>query len=586
VVDELHALLESERGMHVRSLLARLVAAINRRPRCFGLSATLGDPRAARSFLNCDNPASVRVISDRSTARPISIEVVSIGDSIPVESHPEAGSPDKHNGKCVTLARIAEDLRSAFSDGSYLVFANSRRTVEELGDHLRGDCELAVDGEPVVMLHHGSLSARLRKRTESMLKTGTPTRAICTSSLELGIDIGAIEAVAQIDPTWSVASMVQRLGRSGRKPGSTSNLRLYVRIASLDKDASVVDLLHPPLLQAVAMVKLMLVGWLETVNPTRMHLSTLVHQVLSILKETGGRTALALYHSLCRLGPFRRVEPADFKLLLQGLHVHDLIQQDAEGILFLGMAGERITSAPGFYAAFSTPVELVVRHGAKHLGRLPANRSLKEGECLLLNGRRWIVDSIVWRSKCVWVSPALIRKAPVFLGGIGETHDYIFQEMRNVLLGDEEPDWLDANSLELLGSARDAAHRSGLVHSDLLDLDDGVQWFAWTGTRTMRTLQLWAKYLGLSCSKDQLSFTFTDVSRADLERHLAALAEDGTDAVKMAELMPNKQVERFDQYVEESLLDKANSEYRLDVAGAREAARRTLARLRSAHPMA
>ena len=216
----------------------------------------------------------------------------------------------------------------------------------------------------------------------------------------------------------------------------------------------------------------------------------------------------------------------------------------------------------------------------------PANRSLKEGECLLLNGRRWIVDSIVWRSKCVWVSPALIRKAPVFLGGIGETHDYIFQEMRNVLLGDEEPDWLDANSLELLGSARDAAHRSGLVHSDLLDLDDGVQWFAWTGTRTMRTLQLWAKYLGLSCSKDQLSFTFTDVSRADLERHLAALAEDGTEAVKMAELMPNKQVERFDQYVEESLLDKANSEYRLDVAGAREAARRTLARLRSAHPMA
>ncbi|MCX6930936.1 MAG: DEAD/DEAH box helicase [Verrucomicrobia bacterium] len=237
VVDELHALLESERGMHVRSLLARLVAAIDRRPRCFGLSATLGDPFAARSFLNQDHPDSVRVISDRSTARPISVEVVSITDDSPAEPNLGPSLKNKHNGKCGTLAIIAEDLRSVFSDGSYLVFGNSRRTVEELGDHFLGDCDLPVAGEPAVALHHGSLSARLRRRTEAMLKSGTPTRALCTSSLELGIDIGAVEAVAQIDPTWSVAAMVQRLGRSGRKPGSTSNLLLYLRIGSLGTDA-------------------------------------------------------------------------------------------------------------------------------------------------------------------------------------------------------------------------------------------------------------------------------------------------------------------------------------------------------------
>jgi len=585
VVDELHVSLETVRGMHVRSLLTRLVAVINRRPRCFGLSATLGDPFAARSFLNYDNPDSVRVISDRSTARPISVELVSITDSRPAAPNVEMSAAGERSSKQGALAMIAEDLRSEFRDGSYLVFANSRRTVEELGDHFRGNCQLAVDGEPAVALHHGSLSARLRRRTESMLKNGSPTRALCTSSLELGIDIGAVEAVGQIDPPWSVASMVQRLGRSGRKPGSTSKLRLYVRIGSPERDACLVDLLCPSLLQAVAMVKLMRDGWLEPVNPNRMHLSTLVHQIMSVLKETGGRSALALYQSLCRLGPFRRVEPADFRLLLRGLYAHALIDQDAEGIIFLGMEGERVTSAPSFYAAFSTPVELVVRHGARDLGRLPAHASLKEGECIIINGRRWVVDSIVWKSKCMWVSPALIKKAPLFLGGIGDTEYRVFQEMRLVLLGDEEPNWLDAKSLELLVSARDVAFKTGLNQSDLIDLDDCVQWFPWAGTRTMRTLQLWAKHNGLSCSKDHLSLAFDDVSRADLEQHLALLAEVGTDPVQLAELMPNKQWERFDRYVDERLLDKANSECRLDLPAAQEAARRTLAGLRSTHAM-
>src|SRR5205823_5877077 len=113
--------------------------------------------------------------------------------------------------------------------------------------------ELIGDGEPAVALHHGSLAAPLRRRTERMLKGGQPMRAFCTSSLELGIDIGAVEAVGQIDPAWSVSSMVQRLGRSGRRVGSTSKLRLYVRIGSVEKDAALVDLLYPQLLQAVAM---------------------------------------------------------------------------------------------------------------------------------------------------------------------------------------------------------------------------------------------------------------------------------------------------------------------------------------------
>ena len=91
----------------------------------------------------------------------------------------------------------------------------------------------------------------------------------------------------------------------------------------------------------------------------------------------------------------------------------------------------------------------------------------------------------------------------------------------------------------------------------------------------MRTLQLWAKQAGLNCAKGSLSLTFDDISPEEFEAHLAAFKEE-VDAAKLAELMPKKQAERFDRYVDERLLDKANSEYRLNLAGAVAATRRTL----------
>lgn len=574
VIDELHAVLENERGAHVRSLLSRVYTAIGRRPRILALSATLGDPLAARSFLNADHPDSVKVIADRSTARAIAVQVVSFTDQDEDEDAP-INEDDEHGCKGI-LGKISEDLRNAFEEGSVLIFANSRRKVEELGDLFRGEKTRKSANQPAVALHHGSLSAPLRKTTETLLKSGHPTRAFCTSSLELGIDIGAIDSVAQIDAPWSVASLAQRLGRSGRKLGSTSKLRLYVRLPSLGRDPSLVDLLHPQLLRSITVVRLLLSGWLEPTRPDRVHLSTLTHQILSVLKEKGSQTALALYDALCRRGPFRRVEPADFKVLLIGLGKHDLIAQDDGGAIFLGTKGESITAAPSFYAAFATPIELTVRWGAKELGRLPATELAKQGQCLLLDGRRWLIKSVDWKSKTIWVSPTEIRKATLFLGGGGEIHDRIIAEMRNVLLEADEPSWLDATSLGFLQSARAVAREAGLDKTQLLELDEGIQWFPWVGSRTAKTLCLWGQAVGLDCAKDQLSLTFQDISLEHLEAHLADLAEHGTNPLKLAQLMPSKHMERFDVYLDEQLLDKANANDRLDVASARAAARHVI----------
>jgi hypothetical protein len=93
-------------------------------------------------------------------------------------------------------------------------------------------------------------------------------------------------------------------------------------------------------------------------------------------------------------------------------------------------------------------------------------------------------------------------------------------------------------------------------------------------TRTMRTLELWAQNAGLAWTADDLSLTFAGLSRKELERRLTCLADEEPNAIELAALMEDKRWERFDEYVDVTLLDKANSTYRLDVASACEAARR------------
>ena len=92
----------------------------------------------------------------------------------------------------------------------------------------------------------------------------------------------------------------------------------------------------------------------------------------------------------------------------------------------------------------------------------------------------------------------------------------------------------------------------------------------------MRTLELWAQHDGLNCTTDQLSLTFEGISMEEVKAHLRRLAHDEPNGVELASLLRNKQAERFDQYVDEALLDKANSKYRLDVASAAVAAQRSL----------
>lgn len=603
VVDELHSFLNNVRGVHLQSLLNRLTVASGCTPRLVGLSATLADPLSARIFLCPDAVNSVQVIEDASAKREIKFcmkmflkppradnqpsrrltpeQALVLAENIPATACTDERVLEDFLEKRTTQAslaaqrtedeldEIADDVIKNFRLSTNLIFGNSKQSIEVLVDRLRERVRREQWPADPFVVHHGSLSRDLREDAEAMLKSGVPTTALCSSTLEMGIDIGHVRAVGQIDAPWSVSSMVQRLGRSGRRPGEAATMRMYIRDDAPNSRSTLTHLFYPGLLRGVAMTRLMLTKWLEPSDEGRMHLSTLTHQILSCLKQTGGMGAKELFCLLCQRGPFRNVNQSQFSSLLRGLAEHALIEQVPQGDLVLGLAGERLTAGFDFYAAFETTEEFVIRCGGEEIGKLPANIVPPLGEHLLLAGKRWRVEEILVDQKLVLVILSPGGKAPPFHGEVGETHTRVVREMKTVLTGDDEPAYLDQNGMLLLRAARRTASLAGLTRSEIIIGRQSIQWFPWTGTRTQLTLLLLAKSANIICETDRLSITYRLSSEAFLD-HLRRIASSEPDAIALARLMPVKRIEKFDGYIPEDLLDEANARNRLNICEARE----------------
>lgn len=597
VIDEVHSFLGNVRGIHLLSLLSRLRSATGRQPRMIGLSATLGDPEMGKRFLAPDAVPSVTLIQETSAGRQVRFALKAVlkrpdsrktGDASPRLSSAQAaeflrkqaaeqllaaGEPQTSESRpanpaddCAPpddLDDIADDIVRHFATSTNLVFVNSRRTAEELAVRVHDRVTKLKWPHDPFMIHHGSVAKEVRQEAETALKSGVPTTAICSSTLEMGIDIGSVRAVGQIDPPWSVASLVQRLGRSGRREGEASVMRLYVREESPHARSRLTDLLFPELLRGVALTRLMQQKWLEPADEQRMHLSTLVHQIFSHLKQTGGMTAANLYQALAINGPFRSVSESDFAALLRSLAAKRLIEQIPTGEIILAPAGERIASAHDFYAAFKSTEMLTVRHEKFQIGELPLDALPPAGQVVVLAGKRWLVQEIDAMSKTVWVAPAKGGKVPVFLGNGGELHTRVVQEMKAVLLGKDEPPYLDAPARELLSAARHVARIVCLDKSDLLVSPGGVRWFPWVGTRCLRTLSILAELNRVTCETDRLSIWLPFPSREGFVGFLRQLLANNVDSLTAGARVTPRVVEKFDEFLPDDLLTKACATERL-----------------------
>ena len=354
IIDEFHAFIGTARGYQLQSQLHRIENLIGRSVVRIGISATFSEAEGVISHLRPNSNKHCEVICQKGSGQDnlavqirgytlLSKETGEINEDKPLDT---SMLPQE-------FETLSADIFRLLRGSTNLVFCNSRFYTEAVAGVLQKFSEkLHVPNE--FFPHHGSLSKDMRESLEFRLQEGKfPTTAICTATLELGIDISNVQSIAQIDPPTTVASLRQRLGRSGRRD-HMAVLRLFIPEYTGLK-MPLCSMLAENTVLSVAMINLLLKRWYEPPYKHEYAFSTLMQQTLSVIASFGSVSAQSLYKLLCKTGPFSLCTPKIYGELLYSLGKKDLIVQLNDGTLTLGLAGERMVSDWGFYASFKTP---------------------------------------------------------------------------------------------------------------------------------------------------------------------------------------------------------------------------------------
>ena len=317
IVDEVHAMVATKRGAHLALSLERLDALLAAPAQRIGLSATVRPLEEAARFLG--GARDVQVVA------PPGGKQVEVAVEVPVEDMSElgqsaaeplpggsaAGPPPRASIWPALEQRVVELIGE---HRSTLVFANSRRLAERLSSRLN---EIAAGSEPqdgrqegppaapLARAHHGSVSRDQRGEIEEALKAGSLPAVVATSSLELGIDMGAIDLVVQVESPPSVASGLQRIGRAGHQVGAVSR-------------GVVLPKFRGDLVQAAVVAERMRAGLIEEMRYPRNPLDVLAQQVVAMcaLDDWDTEELLAVVR---RAAPFAGLPASSFEAVLDML---------------------------------------------------------------------------------------------------------------------------------------------------------------------------------------------------------------------------------------------------------------------------
>src|SRR5262245_60742122 len=294
IVDEIHAVARDKRGSHLSLTLERLAALAETRPQRIGLSATQRPiDRIARLLVGAapersapdGTPACAIVDLGHRRALGLAIEL----------PESELAAVMSHEQRAEVLDRIAREVTA---HRTTLVFVNTRRMAERIA-HLLGE---RLGGDKVAA-HHGSLSRDRRFRLEERLRAGDLKALVATASLELGIDIGPVELVCQIGSPRSLATFLQRVGRSGHARGATPRGRLYPTT-------------RDEMVESAALLRGVRAGKLDAIEPPVAPLDILAQQIVAAAAAEPWRED-DLYALVGRAAPFAGLSPADFDAVVE-----------------------------------------------------------------------------------------------------------------------------------------------------------------------------------------------------------------------------------------------------------------------------
>ncbi|WP_205748170.1 DEAD/DEAH box helicase [Dyadobacter luticola] len=531
VIDEIHSFLGADRGIQLKSILARLKPFNVGKALIIGLSATIGELNYGLVKSMTGDEANTKILLDKA-AKEIEVNLryyAAVGPDLPSD--------------------LLNNLYLETKDQKVLIFPNSRSRCEEVAVKLKKRSE-SVKGHPYYFSHHSSIHRELREYIETFAKTNVryPFSIACTSTLELGIDIGSVDMVVQIDSVHSISSLVQRLGRSGRREGEKSKLLFYAT--------------NPwSLLQTLACLDLFGEGYIEPLRPAIKPYDILLHQVLAYVKQFSECDFAKLWSNIRTNHAFLDIEAHELKDIVNWLLKTEMLEQ-INGQLIIGVDGEYVVNSKDFYTVFKTEPAYKILHQERPIGEMPFSPQLEVNENILLAAKIWKIIDIDHKAAKISVVPASDGKKPVFSGSGGAVHSKIRERMLEVLFEKREPSGMVDDASEALRQLR--RDFSGFTIECLEDdrpvlyKDNVVQLYAFQSTLVNRTLAFFFRKLNLDFAYEDsdTSFTFRELSQElptifklsvgllpDLRTHIADDLEANPSSIafsKWGEYLPVK----------------------------------------------
>lgn len=550
VIDEIHSFLGVDRGLQLTSLLSRIQQLNENRIVTIGLSATIGDQNYPSTKQLIGDIERTKILVDKSKK-----------DTVATFKFFKA------EGATLPLELLKELYKETRTDKA-LIFPNSRGRTEEIAVKLLKISE-NVNGHRNYFSHHSSIDKEIRESIEHFAKSNERFNfcIVCTSTLELGIDIGTVDKVVQIDSTHSVASLIQRVGRSGRMEGKKSFLSLY----ATDEWS---------LLQSLACWELYKSGFIEPIETVEKPYDILLHQALSIVKQLSGCRQNELIDRITQNPAFKCIPKNEVVELIEWCIDSDYLEV-VQRELIIGVTGEYIVNSREFYSVFTTEPNFKVIHSGKTIGNIPYSPQLQVNENLLLAAAIWKIKDVDFEGNKIIVIPAKDGRQPKFFGGTGNIHHEVRQEMLKILFSDASYKELTEKGQGVIYKMRkDFSNfpiKNLLYDRPVIDKDGKLRIYTFTGSKINRTIAMLLKSMGYEVLMvDQSSSFEIKISRSSLDDILSNLISLDREIINnhlMEELNRNEALivfSKWGKYLPEKYQVKVILEKHYDLEGAND----------------
>jgi ATP-dependent Lhr-like helicase len=471
IIDEIHAFAGDDRGWHLLAVLERIsrIAALEsadatpggpaREVQRIGLSATVGNPDDLLEWLagSCAGPRTALVPPATAATPPADVQIDHVG----------------------SIANAATVISRLHRGEKRLVFVESRSRAEQVCHDLRG---LGV----ATFVTHSSLSRDERRQAEEAFATRDDCVIVATSVLELGIDVGDLDRVIQIDAPGTVASFLQRMGRTGRRTGTVRNC-LFLTTSD------------QALVRAAALVNLWAAGYVEPIVPPPVPWHLLAQQLLALTLQERGTGRRTWREWVGRMPAFAALDDGEIERVVGHMLDTGILFEDG-GVLGIGEAGEREFGRRHFMelmSVFTSPPLFHVLHGREDLGQVDAlsfSGGAGRPRVLLLGGRSWRVTHVDWNRRVAFVERVEGRGASRWRGGGPATGFRFCRAMRDVLTGDGQRDWWSRRAREAVARIRGEfawlAADGTTLRRGVGDADgDTTTWWTYAGTKANAALK-------------------------------------------------------------------------------------------------